>query len=188
MTKLAKLNRCDWCLTNSLYINYHDNEWGKACFDDQELFEKLSLECFQSGLNWLTILKKRNNFRVAFDLFDIQKIANYDSAKVEDLLHNKGIVRHRGKIEATINNARACLLIKAEYKSLSHYFWSYVNHQPIVNDVPNIKTIPSPSQLSKRISKDLKVRGFKFLGPTTVYAFLQSCGIINDHLNACFKK
>ncbi len=188
MANLTKPQRCNWCLTNSLYIDYHDNEWGKACFDDQELFEKLSLESFQSGLNWLTILKKRNNFRAAFDQFDIQKIANYDSVKVEELLHNKGIVRHRGKIEATINNARACLLIKAEHKSLSHYFWRYVNHQPIVNNVPDLNSVASTSHLSEKISKDLKIYGFKFLGPTTVYAFLQSCGIINDHLNKCFKK
>lgn len=185
MTKITNVNRCDWCLTNTLYEDYHDREWGNPCFDDQQLFENLSLEAFQSGLNWLTILKKREAFRTAFANFKIEAVAAYDSQQVEALLKNKSIVRHRGKINATISNAKQALIIQQDYQSLSNYFWSFVNHQPIVNSVRDLAEVPSASLLSKSIAKDLTKKGFKFIGPTSVYAFMQASGLVNDHLNKC---
>jgi DNA-3-methyladenine glycosylase I len=185
MAKVINVNRCDWCLTNTLYKDYHDLEWGKPCFDDQQLFENLSLEAFQSGLNWLTILKKREAFRTAFANFKIETVATYNSQQVEALLKNKSIVRHRGKINATITNAKQALIIQQGYQSLSNYFWSFVNHQPIVNSVKDLAEVPSTSLLSKTIAKDLAKKGFKFIGPTSVYAFMQASGLVNDHLNKC---
>ncbi len=185
MVKITNVNRCDWCLTNTLYKDYHDREWGKPSFDDQQLFENLSLEVFQSGLNWLTILKKKEAFKSAFANFKIETVATYGSPQVEVLMKNKSIVRHRGKINATISNAKQALIIQQDYQSLSNYFWSFVNHQPIINSVKDVSKVPSNSLLSKTIAKNLTKKGFKFLGPTNVYAFMQASGLVNDHLNKC---
>lgn len=175
--------RCWWCGNDPLYVRYHDEEWGKPQYDDIRLFEKICLEGFQSGLSWITILRKRENFRAAFDGFDFKKIARYDDNKINALLQNEGIIRHRGKIEATINNARHALLLLNEYKSLSDYFWSY---KPATHKNPDTKAdVKSKSPESIALSKDLKKRGWKFVGPTTCYAFMQSTGIVNDHITGC---
>lgn len=183
---MAKV-RCDWCNNSEIYVKYHDEEWGEPVYEDQEFFEMLVLESFQAGLNWLTILKKREHFREAFDDFDYKLIAQYSDAKVKELLSNEGIIRHRGKIEATINNAKAFMSIQKEFNSFSNYIWSYVDHQPILNHFLTLNEVPAQTDLSQKISKDLRKRGFKFLGPTTVYAFLQATGMVNDHLTYCFK-
>lgn len=188
MANLTNLNRCNWCLTNDLYISYHDEEWGVPCFDDQVLFEQLVLESFQSGLSWLTVLKKRPAFRNTFSNFDIEAIAHFDASKVESLLQDASIIRHRGKIEATINNANAVMSLYKKKIKLSDFFWKYVNHKPVVHDLKTLENLNASNELSKRIAKDLKQLNFKFLGPTTIYSFLQASGIINDHLNDCFRK
>jgi DNA-3-methyladenine glycosylase I len=183
---MAKV-RCDWCNNSEIYVKYHDEEWGEPVYEDQEFFEMLVLESFQAGLNWLTILKKREHFREAFDDFDYKLIAQYSDAKVKELLSNEGIIRHRGKIEATINNAKAFMSIQKEFNSFSNYIWSYVDHQPILNHFLTLNEVPAQTDLSQKISKDLRKRGFKFLGPTTVYAFMQATDMVNDHLTYCFK-
>jgi DNA-3-methyladenine glycosylase I len=183
---MAKV-RCDWCNNSEIYVKYHDEEWGEPVYEDCRLFEMLVLESFQAGLNWLTILKKRENFRQGFDQFDYKLISNYSEEKILELLQDEGIIRHRGKIEATIDNARAFLNIQSEFGSFSNYIWAYVNHQPELNSFSNLDQVPSQTGLSRAISKDLKKRGFKFLGPTTVYAFMQAIGLVNDHVTYCFK-
>lgn len=183
MTKV----RCDWCVGDELYENYHDLEWGEPVLEDDKLFEFLVLESFQAGLSWITILRKRDNFRLAFDKFDFIKISNYNSKKIEELLQNAGIIRHRAKIEATIQNAKAFIEIQNEFGSFSKYIWNFVNHQPIHNQFKTLNEVPAQTELSQKISKDLKRRGFKFLGSTTVYAFMQAVGLVNDHLVKCFK-
>lgn len=183
---MAKL-RCDWCNNSEIYVKYHDKEWGEPVYEDRKLFEMLVLESFQAGLNWLTILKKRESFRQAFDEFDYELISNYSEEKISELLQNENIIRHRGKIEATINNAKAFLKIQTEFGSFSSYIWKYVNHSPKLNSFSSLKEVPSQTDLSQRISKDLKKRGFKFLGPTTVYAFMQATGMVSDHVTYCFK-
>lgn len=183
---MAKV-RCDWCNNSEIYVKYHDEEWGEPVYEDYRLFEMLVLESFQAGLNWLTILKKRENFRQALDQFDYKLISNYSEEKILELLQDEGIIRHRGKIEATIDNARAFLKIQSEFASFSNYIWTYVNHNPILNSFSNLDQVPSQTELSQTISKDLKKRGFKFLGPTTVYAFMQAIGMVNDHVTYCFK-
>jgi len=175
--------RCWWCGDDPLYMDYHDHEWGKPVYDDVRLFEKICLEGFQAGLSWITILRKRENFRAAFDGFDFNKVQHYSEADVERLLQDEGIIRHRGKIEATINNARAAIQIVEEFGSLSNYFWSYKpeNHkQPA-----SIADVQATSDESKAMSKDLKKRGWKFVGPTTCYAFMQAMGLVNDHIVGC---
>jgi len=173
--------RCKWCTATPEYMDYHDNEWGFPVYDDQRLFEKISLEGFQSGLSWRTILSKRENFRKAFKNFDFNKVSKYNEKDVERLLLNEGIVRHRGKIEATINNAKKAKLIIKEFGSLSHYFWSFrpKSSRRSTKDV-------SISEESIALSKDLKKRGWKFVGPTTMYAFMQAMGMVNDHAKSCF--
>jgi len=183
MTKV----RCDWCNNSEIYVKYHDEEWGVPEYDDHKLFEMLVLESFQAGLNWLTILKKREHFRSAFDGFDYKLISKYSDYKVLELLQNEGIIRHRGKIEATIQNAKAFLNLQSEFASFSNYIWAYVNHQPKLNSFNSLDQVPAQTELSQRISEDLKKRGFKFLGPTTVYAFMQATGLVNDHVISCFK-
>jgi len=180
--------RCPWCLGNTLYEEYHDLEWGVPVFEDTVLFGFLVLESFQAGLSWLTILKKRENFRKAFYDFDIKKVADFSTEDVENLLNNAGIVRNRLKIEAAINNAKRVLEIQNEHASLSDYLWNFTNHQPIINNIETHKDVPATTPLSEKISKELKKKGFKFLGPTTVYAFMQAVGMVNDHENDCFKK
>src|SRR5690606_11861188 len=179
--------RCGWATVNDqLYIDYHDNEWGKPVFDDNILFEFLVLESFQAGLSWITILRKRENFRQAFDNFNYQKIAKYGDKKITQLLQNEGIIRHRGKIEATINNAQKFIDIQKEFGSFSTYLWNFVNHTPIKNQFRSLDEIPAKTNLSEQIAKDLKKRGFKFMGATTVYAYMQAVGLVNDHILGCF--
>ncbi len=180
--------RCPWCQGNALYEKYHDLEWGVPVYKDKVLFEFLILESFQAGLNWLSILKKRENFRKAFADFNIQKVANFTETDKERLLQDAGIVRNKLKIEAAINNAQRVLEIQQEYGSLSKFLWQFVNHTPIVNSVKNYKNVPAKTALSENLSKALKKKNFKFLGPTTVYAFMQAVGMVNDHENTCFKK
>ena len=178
--------RCAWVDTSELYKNYHDKEWGRPVHDDNKLFEMLTLEAFQAGLSWITILRKRADFRVAFDGFDYKKIAFYDQEKIEELVVNEKIVRHRGKINATINNAKLFLQIQQEYGSFDKLIWSYVDHTPMVGHWNAIEEVPATTEISHKISKDLKKLGFKFLGSTTVYAFMQAIGMVNDHTKDCF--
>ena len=178
--------RCAWVDTSELYKNYHDKEWGRPVHDDNKLFEMLTLEAFQAGLSWITILRKRADFRVAFDGFDYKKIAFYDQEKIEELVVNEKIVRHRGKINATINNAKLFLQIQQEYGSFDKLIWSYVDHTPMVGHWNAIEEVSATTEISHKISKDLKKLGFKFLGSTTVYAFMQAIGMVNDHTKDCF--
>lgn len=179
--------RCAWVSSDPLYKLYHDYEWGVPVYDDLTLFEFLVLETFQAGLSWITILKKRANFRNAFDQFDYQIIANYNEAKVEELLENKGIIRHKLKIKATIVNAQSFLQIQKEFGSFSKYFWGFVDSEPIKNSFHKKEKLPAKTKLSEKISKDLKKRGFKFVGATVIYAFMQASGMVNDHTIDCFR-
>lgn len=181
------MTRCFWPGELPDYLAYHDNEWGVPVSNDFRLFEKICLEGFQSGLSWLTILRKRENFRAAFDGFDFHRVARYRQADVERLLEDKGIVRHRGKIESTINNAKRAIELVAEKGSLAAYFWSFepgAKDRPVVVDYPTLIANPK-TETSIRISKDLKKRGWSFVGPTTVYAFMQAMGLVNDHIEGC---
>lgn len=178
--------RCAWVNSDQLYIDYHDNEWGKPVKDDKTLFEFLILESFQAGLSWYTILKKRENFREAFADFDVEKVADFDETKIEELVQNEGIIRHRGKITAAINNAKLFIEIQKEFGSFSDFFWSYVNHKPIVNNWNSIKEVPATTEISDQLAKDLKKRGFKFFGSTIIYAHMQATGMVNDHTKDCF--
>ena len=179
------MKRCDWVSTDELYINYHDNEWGKPVCDDATIFEFLVLESFQAGLSWITILKKREHFRDAFDQFDYKKIAYYSEEKVDALMQNAGIVRNRLKILATINNAQRFLEVQKEFGTFSAYIWSFVGGKPLVNSFKSIKEVPATTEISDALSKDLKKRGFKFLGSTVVYAHMQATGMVNDHIVDC---
>lgn len=179
--------RCGWCKGSHLYEAYHDQEWGVPVFEDKTLFEFLILETFQAGLSWLTILRKRDGFRTAFDNFDATKIARYNQSKVETLMQNAGIVRNNQKIKATINNAQAFIRIQEEFGSFSHYIWGFVDGKPIKNNFKNYKNIPANTALSDSISADLKSRGFKFVGSTIVYAHMQATGLVNDHEINCFR-
>ncbi|WP_312922673.1 DNA-3-methyladenine glycosylase I [Empedobacter brevis] len=178
--------RCAWVNSDQLYIDYHDNEWGKPVKDDKTLFEFLILESFQAGLSWYTILKKRENFREAFADFDVEKVADFDETKIEELVQNEGIIRHRGKIIAAINNAKLFIKIQKEFGSFSDFFWSYVDHKPIVNNWNSIKEVPATTEISDQLAKDLKKRGFKFFGSTIIYAHMQATGMVNDHTKDCF--
>lgn len=183
---MAKV-RCDWCKNNDLYQKYHDEEWGEPDYEDRKLFEMLLLESFQAGLNWLTILKKRESFRTAFDEFDYRVISKYSEDKISELLQDENIIRHRGKIEAAINNANAFLKIQKEFGSFSNFIWKFVDGTPVLNSFSSLEQVPAQTQLSQNISKELKKRGLKFIGPTTVYAYMQATGLVNDHLTYCFK-
>ena len=179
--------RCGWCEGDTLYEDYHDKEWGVPLFDDRLLFEFLTLETFQAGLSWITVLRKREHFRKAFDSFNYQKIATYDAEKVASLLLNRGIIRNRLKIEATIKNAQAFMLVQKQYNSFSSYIWDFVSGKPIINRYKTLKQIPAHTPLAEKISKDLKQKGFKFVGPTVVYAHMQATGMVNDHLIDCYR-
>ncbi|MHA2025943.1 MAG: DNA-3-methyladenine glycosylase I [Candidatus Thorarchaeota archaeon] len=179
--------RCDWPLDNPLFVKYHDEEWGVPVRDDRMLFEFLLLEGFQAGLRWITILKKRLNFRQAFDNFDVKKIATYDEKKIEELMQNSGIVRNQRKIEAAVVNARAFLEVQKEFGSFSEYIWSFVNGKPVVNKWKRMGEIPANTELSDKISNDLKKRRFKFVGSTIIYAYMQATGMVNDHTVDCFR-
>jgi DNA-3-methyladenine glycosylase I len=181
------LNRCSWCGNDELYLKYHDEEWGVPVHDDNKHFEFLVLESAQAGLSWMTILRKRENYRKAYDGFDPIKVAQYDENKISELLQNPGIIRNRRKIESSINNARCFLKIQKEFGSFDNYIWSFVNNKPVKNHWTDISQVPANSELSDKISKDLKARGFRFLGSTIVYSHLQAAGLINDHLISCFK-
>lgn len=173
--------RCSWVTEDEIYIKYHDEEWGIPTHDDKELFEMLVLESFQAGLSWITILKKRENFKKAFDNFDVLKVSSYDDNKVNELLENKGIIRHKGKINSAINNAQIFIEIQEEFGSFDNYIWDFTDREIIKAEYL------TESDLSKEISKDLKKRGMKFVGPTIIYSYLESIGIIDNHEKDCFK-
>ena len=184
---IEDLPRCSWCLGDPLYLKYHDTEWGVPIYDDQKLFEYLILETFQAGLSWLTILRKRENFRKAFDQFDFHQVATYDSKKMEQLQENAGIIRNRLKIKAAVNNAQAFLHVIEKEGSFADYMWQFVEGKPIVNHFTTEKDIPASTLLAETFSKDLKQRGFTFVGPTVVYAHMQATGVVNDHVVGCFR-
>jgi DNA-3-methyladenine glycosylase I len=177
--------RCWWCGDDPLYVAYHDDEWGRVVHDDTKLFEKICLEGFQSGLSWLTILRKRENFRRAFFGFDAARVAQFDESDVARLVADAGIIRHRGKIESTINNARRYVELVAEFGSLDRFVWQFTTSEP-EGDRSAPPGIPSQTPSSTRMSKELKRRGWSFVGPTTMYAFMQSVGVVNDHLDGCW--
>ena len=179
--------RCGWCLGDPLYESYHDNEWGNPVYDDEKLFEFLILETFQAGLSWITVLRKRGNFRKAFDNFDYRKIANYNQGKIDSLLLDAGIIRNKLKIHATITNAKAFMKIQDEFGSFSKYIWGFIDGKPIKNKFKSVKDLPPNTPLSDIISKDLKKRDFKFVGSTVVYAHMQATGMVNDHEITCFR-
>lgn len=179
--------RCDWCTGSELYQQYHDDEWGVPLHDDQLLFEFLILEGAQAGLSWITILKKRDHYRIVYQQFDPVKVAAFDASKREALLGDAGIVRNRLKIEASVKNAQAFLAVQAEFGSFDRYIWSFVDQQPIINRWDSMADVPVSTPQSEAMSKDLKKRGFKFVGPTICYAFMQASGMVNDHLSSCFR-
>ena len=179
--------RCFWVSDDPLYIEYHDNEWGVPVYDDDKLFEFLILETFQAGLSWITVLKKRENFRKALDDFNYQKIAKYDEEKYEELLQNEGIIRNKLKIKATITNAQLFIKVQEEFGSFSKYIWDFTNGKPITNKFEKKEEVPATTELSDAISKDLKKRGFKFVGSTVIYAHMQATGMVNDHTTDCFR-
>jgi DNA-3-methyladenine glycosylase I len=180
-------DRCYWVSDSQLYRDYHDNEWGEPVYGDQILFEFLILETFQAGLSWITILNKRENFRKAFDNFDYQKIAKYPESKYVSLLQDAGIVRHKLKIRSAITNAQLFMEVQKEFGSFSTFIWSYVAGKPIINSFHKREDIPATTALSDKIAKDLKKRGFKFVGSTVIYAFMQAVGLVNDHSTDCYK-
>lgn len=179
--------RCSWCGTDPLYMEYHDSEWGVPVYDDDKLFEFLILETFQAGLSWITILRKRENFRKAFDNFNYKKIAIYSEKKFDELIQDAGIIRNKLKIKATISNAVAFMEIQKEFGSFSKYIWSFTNGKPIKNKWDDLNNVPATTDLSDTISKDLKKRGFKFVGSTVIYAHMQATGMVNDHIKECFR-
>ena len=182
-----KKHRCGWCIGDPLYEKYHDEEWGVPVKDDETLFEFLMLETFQAGLSWITVLRKRENFRIAFDNFDINTISNYSEEKLENLIQDTGIIRNKLKIKATVTNAQAFIKIREEFGSFSKYIWNFTNGNPIINELTHYKQAPANTPLSDQISKDLKKRGFKFVGTTVIYAHMQATGMVNDHEVGCFR-
>jgi len=183
---MSEPSRCGWAGPQPIYIAYHDAEWGVPRADDRLLLEKLTLEGFQAGLSWITILNKRARFREVFDNFDAEKVARYGERKIDSLLADAGIIRHRGKIEAAISNAKVYLELR-ERKSLSAFLWDFVDGTPVQNSFARLENIPAQTEVSKAMAKALKMEGFRFCGPTTVYAFMQSVGMVNDHLVGCHR-
>jgi DNA-3-methyladenine glycosylase I len=181
------VKRCFWVTDSKLYEDYHDNEWGEPVYDDKTLFEFLVLETFQAGLSWITILNKRENFRTALDHFDYKKIAKYSESKYESLLQDAGIIRNKLKIRSAITNAQLFMDVQEEFGSFSKFIWSYVDNKPIINKFHKRADVPATTALSDAVSKDLKKRGFKFVGSTVIYAYMQAVGMINDHTTDCFK-
>jgi len=178
--------RCTWCSNDSLYIKYHDEEWGKPVYDDKILFEFLILEGAQAGLSWITILKRRENYRNAFANFDVQKVASFNQIDVERLLADSGIIRNKLKISGAILNAKLFISLQNEFGSFSNYIWNFLpDKKPILNNVRTMGDVPARTEISDQISKDMKKRGFKFFGTTICYAFMQATGMVNDHLNNC---
>jgi len=182
------INRCSWCEKDDLYRKYHDEEWGKPVFDDQKLFEFLILETFQAGVSWHLIIKKRENFRKALLDYDYQQIAHFSEFEVQELMKDAGIIRNTLKIKSAINNAKAFIKIQEEFGSFSDFIWKYVDGKPIDNQFTSLSEIPAYTPLAEKISKDLKKRGFKFIGPTTMYAHMQATGMVNDHINDCWTR
>lgn len=186
MTAKTKI-RCAWCGTDSLYCTYHDEEWGVPSHDDRHLFEKLILDGAQAGLSWITILRKRENYRAAYENFDVLKVARFTPSREAKLMLNPGIVRNRQKIASSVTNARAFITVQEEFDSFDKYLWRFVGGRPIVNRWKSIKEVPATSKESDALSKDLKERGFKFAGSTIIYAFMQAAGMVNDHTTDCFR-
>ncbi len=184
---MTELKRCDWPGADKLMQQYHDEEWGLPNHDDRKWFEYITLDAFQAGLSWAIVLKKRENFRTVFDNFDPKLIAEYDQSKVNELIQDAGIIRNKLKINATISNAKAFLEIQKEFGTFDNYIWRFVNGKPIINQWKNIAELPASTSESDMLSKDLKSRGFKFVGTTICYAFMQSAGMVNDHLITCFR-
>lgn len=180
------MKRCDWVTKEPLYMEYHDKEWGVPVYDDKKLFEMLCLEGAQAGLSWWTILQKRENYREAFDQFDAEKITQYTEEKLQALKENPGIVRNKLKIQSVVTNAQSFLRIQKEYGSFSNYIWGFVDHQPIINEWKSIKEVPVTTEISDRMSKKLKKDGFKFVGGTICYSYMQAVGMVNDHTLECF--
>jgi DNA-3-methyladenine glycosylase I len=178
--------RCGWCEKDDLYRAYHDQEWGRPVYDDKTIFEFLILESFQAGLSWYTILSKRENFRKAFDHFDYKKMALYSDHKIEELMNDSGIIRNRLKILAAVTNAQKFMEVQKEFGSFSQYIWNFVDGKPIDHQPKTLSDVPATNEISDRISKDLKKRGFKFMGSTVVYAHMQATGMVNDHIESCF--
>ena len=179
--------RCPWCEGDALYEQYHDKEWGVPIFDDLKLFEFLTLETFQAGLSWITILRKREHFRKAFDQFDYEKVARYGDEKINALLNNQSIIRNKQKIKAAVNNAQRFISIRQEHGTFCQYIWDFVGGKPLQNSFKTLEEIPAKTALSEKISKDLKQNDFQFVGPTVVYAHMQATGMVNDHLVGCFR-
>ncbi|MGC9342609.1 MAG: DNA-3-methyladenine glycosylase I [Bacteroidales bacterium] len=179
--------RCEWCGNDPLYIKYHDEEWGVPVHDDRKHFEFMILESAQAGLSWITILRKRENYRKAYDNFDPEKVARYDEKKISELLDNEGIVRNKLKIRSSVSNAKLFLEIQKEFGSFDKYFRSFLGKDRIVNHFKKLSDLPAKTEISDRISKDLKKRGFKFMGSTIVYAHMQAAGLVNDHVTGCFR-
>lgn len=184
---MIKKQRCGWCVGDALYETYHDEEWGVPVYEDPKLFEFLVLETFQAGLSWITILRKRENFRKAFDDFNYKKIANYNQKKLDGLLLDTGIIRNKLKINATVTNAQAFMKVQEEFGSFSNYIWDFVGSKPLKNKLKNYKEAPPTTAISDALSKDLKKRGFKFVGSTVMYAHMQATGMVNDHEVTCFR-
>ncbi|MFC1936455.1 DNA-3-methyladenine glycosylase I [Chloroflexota bacterium] len=181
------LIRCAWAGEEPLYRAYHDQEWGQPVHDERELFEFILLEGAQAGLSWSTILNKRENYRKAFDNFDPHKVAAYDEDKIQQLLENHGIVRNKLKVRSAVSNAQAFLEVQAEFGNFDHYIWGFVDHKPVINQWKTMYEIPAETETSRKLSKDLKARGFKFVGPTICYALMQAIGMVNDHMVDCFR-
>ena len=184
---MTNTSRCKWSEKDPLYIQYHDTEWGVPLHDEQQLFEFLMLETFQAGLSWITILRKRESFRKAFDNFDYKKIAQYKERKIQALLQDKGIIRNKLKVRAAVSNAQAFLKVQKEFGSFDNYVWAFVNGKPTQNKWRSVKELPGKTELSDQLSKELKKRGFKFVGSTIVYAYMQATGMVNDHTMNCFR-
>ncbi len=185
---MQQKTRCGWCKGDALYEKYHDKEWGRPVYDDDKLFEFLLLETFQAGLSWITILRKREHFREAFDNFDYKKIAGYDDDKLAGLLQNPGIIRNRLKVAGAVKNAKAFIQVQQEFGSFSKYYWSFVNNNTVDNNPETLKDIPATTALSDALSKDMKKRGFTFVGSTVIYATMQATGLVNDHIAGCWTR
>lgn len=179
--------RCDWSTSNELMIKYHDEEWGVPLHDDRKLFEFFVLEGFQAGLSWQIVLNKRENFRRAFDYFDPEIVARYNEQKIEELIRDASIIRNKMKIVACVNNAQRFLEVQKEFGSFDNYIWKFVDYKPVINHFTSLKELPAKTELSDKISADLKKRGFKFVGSTVIYAHMQATGMVNDHLISCFR-
>ena len=180
--------RCSWCLKDQLYMDYHDKEWGIPVHDDRQLFEMINLEGAQAGLSWYTVLVKRENYRIAFDNFDAEQIARYDEQKIQELLQNPGIIRNKLKVRGTVKNAQAFLQIQEEFGSFDHFIWQFVDYQSIINHPLRLSDVPASTPESDAMSKALKKRGFKFVGTTICYAFMQATGMVDDHIADCWRR